>query len=164
MQPPIQSTGTVDRTVLRADLETTHQAFRDLVASVGGQGWHRRSSSTDWTNGQVLQHVLDALVRLPTEIEHARRGRDYLNPPQWLLPLMPRLNWFITCWHARGQTPARLLEGYEAAHRAALAAIDDVGDDEWQLGAHYFGEGYRTILGLCQMPNWHFRDHAAQVR
>ena len=164
MQPPVRPPVPIDRAALRADLEATHRAFRDLVASVGERGWHRRSAAAAWTNCQVLQHVVDALARVPTELDHARRHRDYLNPPRWLLPLMPRLNWLITWWNARGQTPARVLAHYEQAHLAALAAIDAVRDDEWQLGAHYFGEGYRTILDLCETPNWHFREHAAQVR
>ena len=153
MQPTVRPSAPIDRAALRADLEATHRAFGDLVASIDERGMQRRSAATAWTNCQVLQHVVDALARLPTEIDHARRGRDFLNPPPWLLPLMPRVNWFITWWNARGQTPARVLAGYEAAHRAALAAIDGVRDDEWQLGARYFGEGHRTILELCETPN-----------
>jgi len=112
-QPPV----TVDRAALGADLEATRKAFHDLVASIGEQGWHRRSAAMGWTNGQVLQHLVDALARVPAELEHARRGRDYLNPPRWLLPLMPRLNWLITRWNARGQTAARVLAAYAAQIR-----------------------------------------------
>ena len=162
-QPAAARIPAPDRAALCADLEATRRAFRDLVASVGEAGWHQPSAGTTWTKGQLLVHLADALARLPTELAHARRGRDYLNPPRPLLPLVPTIGWLMTWWSARGQTPASTLARYEAAHGAALAAIATVGDDEWGLGANYFGEGYRTIVDLCRQPNSHFLEHAAQV-
>jgi hypothetical protein len=165
MTKPVEQATAPDRNALLADLVTTRTAFRELLASVDERRWRQPSLGTAWTNGQVMVHVVDSLARLPTEIEHARRGRDFLKPPAaWLRPVFSRIAWLVTCSSARGQSPASALAGYEAAHAAALATIAGIGDDEWQLGAQFFGDGFRTILDRCRLPNSHFREHAKHVR
>ncbi len=44
-----------------------------------------------------------------------------------------------------------------------LNMIEGIRDDEWSRGAQCFGDGYKTVLDLCVLPNRHFQEHTAQV-
>jgi DinB family protein len=157
-------TGTLaDRAALRARLEETSLSFHALVESLTDQAWQRKSAATAWTVGEVLTHVANGLAHAPTAIEHARRGKAYLNLPTFLNWLTPPINRWQVTRRARGQTREMLLAQYDAAHRAMMTAIEGIRDDEWSRGAHCFGEGYKTILDLCLLPPQHFQEHAAQL-
>jgi DinB superfamily len=158
------ATGTPpDRAALRAQFEETRVSFHALVESLPDEAWQRKSVATAWTVGEVLTHVVNGLAHAPTAIEHARRGKTYLNLPTFLNWLTPLINRWQVTRSARGQTRELLLAQYDAAHSAMLSSLEGIRDDEWNLGAHCYGEGYKTILDLCLLPPQHFREHAAQL-
>src|ERR1051326_8429361 len=152
-----------DRTVLRSQLEETRCAFHALVEQLTDADWHRKTSSTAWTIGEVLTHLTYTLAHTPDAIEHVRQGKNYLNPPSFLNWLGHLINRRLAQQNARSQNRASILVWYDKAHTAMLAAVEGMRDDEWGRGAYCFGAGYKTILDLCQMLPGHFQEHAAQI-
>ena len=157
------STAIPDRTVLRRQLEETRSAFHTLLESLTDADWHRKTSSTAWTIGEVLTHFADALAGTPEAIEHVRQGKNYLNPPSFLSWLGPLINRRLVQQSARSQTRALILARYDKAHTAMVATVEGMRDDEWGRGAYCFGAGYKTILDLCLTLPSHFQEHAAQI-
>ncbi len=157
------STVIPDRTVLRRQLEETRSAFYTVVESLTDADWHRKTSSTAWTIGEVLTHLADALAGTPEAIEHVRLGKNYLNPPSFLSWLGPLINRRLVKQSARSQTRVSILARYDKAHTVMVATVEGIQDDEWGRGAHCFGAGYKTILDLCQTLPSHFQEHAAQI-
>jgi hypothetical protein len=157
------SIATPDRMVLCRQLEETRFAFHDVVESLTDADWHRKTSSTAWTIGEVLTHLTYTLAHTPEAIEHVRQGKNYLNPPSLLNWLGHLINRRLAQQSARTQTRASILAWYDKAHTAMLATVEGIGDDEWGRGAHCFGAGYKTVLDLCQMLPSHFQEHAAQI-
>ncbi len=82
------STVIPDRTVLRRQLEETRSAFYTVVESLTDADWHRKTSSTAWTIGEVLTHLADALAGTPEVIEHVRLGKNY--PESAIVPELAR--------------------------------------------------------------------------
>ena len=157
------STAIPDRTLLRRQLEETRSAFHAVVEQLSDADWHRKTSSTAWTIGEVLTHLTYTLAHTPEAIEHFRQGKNYLNTPSFLNWLGPLINRKLAQQSARGQTRASILVWYDKAHTAMLATVEGIGDDEWGRGAHCFGAGYKSILDLCQYLPGHFQEHAAQI-
>jgi hypothetical protein len=155
-----RSTALPDRTALRAQLEETRTAYHALIESLTDADWHRKTATTAWTVCEVATHLADGLARMPEAIAHVRQGKNYLNLPSWLRD--PLIRWLVK-WSARGQTRESTLVRYDKAYAAMLAALDGIREDEWNKGAYCYGEGYKTILDLCVLPNSHFQEHAAQV-
>ena len=152
-----------DRIVLRRQLEETRSALHDVVEQLSDADWHRKTSSTAWTIGEVLAHLTYTLAHTPEAIEHVRQGKNYLNPPSFLNWLGHLINRRLAQQSARSQTRASILAWYDKAYTAMLATVEGIGDDEWGRGAHCFGAGYKTVLDLCQMLPSHFQEHAAQI-
>jgi len=152
-----------DRAVLRTQLEETRAAFHALIDSLTDADWHRETVSTVWTVGEVMTHITVALTNKPKAIEHVRQGKDYMNLQGFLNWLTPMINRWLVKLCARGQTRETILARYDQAHTAMVVALEGIRDDEWGLGASCYGEGYKTILDLCMMPNSHFQEHASQV-
>ena len=72
------------------------------------------------------------------------------------------INLLLSKWSARGQTRQTILARYDAAHRALVTTIEGIHEDEWGRGAHCFGDGYKTVLDLRDIPNRHLQEHTAQ--
>jgi len=157
------STAIPDRTVFRCHLEETRSAFHAVVESLTDADWHRKTSSTAWTIGEMLTHLTFTLAHTPEAIEHLRQGKNYHNPPSFLNWLGHLINRRLAQQSARSQTRASILARYDKAHTAMLATVEGMRDDEWGRGANCFGAGYKTILDLCQMLSSHFQEHAAQI-
>ncbi len=145
------STTLPDRTILRAQLEEMRTAYHALMESLTDADWHRKTISTAWTVGEVMTHLADTLAEKPETIAHVRRGKNHLNLPPFLNWLAPGIGYLLVKGSARRQTCQTIL------------TLEGIRDDEWGGGAYCYGEGYKTILGLCVMPNRHFKEHAAQV-
>jgi DinB superfamily len=152
-----------DRTVLCRQLEETRCAFHAVVEQLSDADWHRKTSTTAWTVGEVLTHLAYILAHTPEAIEHVRQGKNYHNPPSFLNWLGHLINRRLAQQSARGQTRASILAWYDQAHTAMLATVEGIGDDEWGRGAYCFGAGYKTVLDLCHQLSSHFQEHAAQI-
>ncbi len=157
------STALPDRAEFRARLEETRLAFHALMELLTDADWHRKTATTAWTVCEVMTHLADGLARMPEAIGHVRQGKNYLNLPSFLNWLAHPTNRWLVKWSARGQTRESILARYNQAHTAILATLEGIRDDEWGCGAYCYGEGYKTILDLCEMPNRHFKEHAVQV-
>jgi hypothetical protein len=157
------STAIPDRTVLRRQLEETRCAFHAVVEQLSDADWHQKASSTAWTIGEVLTHLVYSLAHTPEAIEHVRQEKNYHNPPSFLSWLGHLINRRLAQQSARSQTRTSILARYDKAHTAMLATVEGMRDDEWGRGAYCFGAGYKTILDLCQMLPGHFQEHAAQI-
>ncbi len=152
-----------DRPALCARLEETRLAFHALMESLTEADWHRKTATTAWTVCEVATHLADGLARMPEAIAHVRQGKNYLNLPSFLNWLTHPINRWLVKWSARGQTRESILYRYDKAHISLVATLEGIQGDEWACGAYCYGEGYKTILDLCVMPNRHLKEHAAQV-
>jgi hypothetical protein len=152
-----------DRAALRAQLEETRLAFHALGESLPDEEWDSKHTSTGWTVRELISHIVDGLAHTPDAIDHARRGKPFLNLPPVLNWLTAPINFWLSKWKARGQTRQTVLARYDAAHQALLNKIQRIRDDEWSRGAHCYGDGYKTVLDLCVLPNRHLQEHAAQL-
>ncbi|WP_069802389.1 DinB family protein [Thermogemmatispora onikobensis] len=152
-----------DRSALCAQLEETRLAFHALVASLSEEVWHSKHTASAWTVRELLSHIVDGLAHAPDAIDHARHGKPFLNLPPFLHWLTAPANFWLSKWHARGQTRQTILARYDAAHQVLLHKIEGIRDDEWSRGAPCYGEGYKTVLDLCVLPIRHLSEHAAQL-
>jgi hypothetical protein len=152
-----------DRTALRAQLEETRTAYHALMESLSDADWSQKTHATAWTVGEMMTHLADTLADKPAAIASVRRGKNYLNPPRGLHWLAMRIQYRLAKKSARGQTRQTILARYDQAYAALLATLDGIKDQEWELGAFCFGEGYKTIFDVCQMVVSHFQEHAAQI-
>jgi DinB superfamily len=152
-----------DRSTLCARLEETRLAFHALVESLSDEEWYSNHSSTGWTVRELISHIVDGLAHAPDAIDHVRRGKQFLNLPPLLNWLTAPINFWLSKWNARAQTRQTVLMRYDAAHQALLNKIERIRDDEWSRGAHCYGDGYKTVLDLCILPNRHLQEHAAQL-
>jgi hypothetical protein len=157
------STALPDRAALQARLEETRLAFHTLIESLTDEEWDSKHTSTAWTVRELLSHIVDGLAHTRDAIDHARRGKQFLNLPPFLNWLTQPGNFWLSKWNARGQTRQAVLVRYDAAHHGMLNTIEGIRDDEWSRGAQCFGDGYKTVLDLCMLPNRHFQEHTAQV-
>ncbi len=152
-----------DCSALCTRLEETRLAFHALVESLPDEEWYSKHTSTGWTVRELISHIVDGLAHTPDAIDHARRGKPFLNLPPLLNWLTHPANYWLSKWNARGQTRQTVLARYDAAHLALLNKLESIRDDEWSRGAHCYGEGYKTVLDLCVLPNRHLEEHAAQL-
>jgi hypothetical protein len=149
------------REALREHLTSTQMDFHVLLDGLTNADLGRRSGNPAWTVGAVLTHLVWGLELLPREVASARKSRGMYNLPPILRDV---LNAWVTRLAARGQTLESLRQRYDAAFAAAIATLDGVGDNEWQLGARFWSEGFRDIAGLYAGPVDHLAEHAGDVR
>jgi DinB superfamily len=152
------ASSTTDRVALRVGLEATRAAFLDLVDRVAGKRWHQKSPATAWTVAEVLVHLTWALEYLPQEVTRARRGEGMFNFPKWVAD--PFSYWYIRLT-ARNSTPESIRQRYSAAIDAAIRALEQVPDSDWERGANFYGEGFHTVADLFQAPARHLAEHTA---
>lgn len=141
---------------LRAELEATRRRFHKLVAAYDGPAWRQNDPNTKWTFGEVLVHLTSTMEDMPKEVACARHGRGMYNFPPWLRD--PISLWYFR-WMARNASPTDRVRRYGAAIDDTLHVLDAIGDDEWERGANFYGEGYYTIEDLFHVPAEHLAHH-----
>lgn len=149
-----------DRDVIRAEWRAMRDEFYALLDEAEAV-WDHRPPSTRFTMRQIFGHLLEEVKELPEMVERARAGEDFLNLPSFLVH---PLNYLHTHWVSRGETPQSVAEKYDKYFEKALAALDEVEDDEWDRGAYFFDAGYWTVEDVFHNVPAHFQEHAAQVR
>lgn len=150
-----------NRIALRVGLERLRADFERLMDDVSDPQWGQQSRNTRWSNGDVLVHLLQNLTFLPRLVDRARRGKDMLNFSQSILA---PVNFLLVKWQARRYKRSTLKTAYGRAIEQALATLDGVRDDEWELGGHFFGAGFQDIAQLFQAQIDHFAAHETDVR
>jgi hypothetical protein len=148
------------RETLRFELEATRTLYLELAASANESNWNNRSGNPAWTVGQVLGHIVLIFQAIPTKIGRVRRGKGLPKPPDFLFN---PLNVWSTRLATRKFRPDNVVEAYEEAHKAALAALDDVKDDEWSLAASFFGQ-HQDIPEFFHYHARHVREHEPDIR
>jgi DinB superfamily len=149
------------RQTIRAHLTAARAGFHALLDGLTDADLRRPSGNPAWTVRAVLTHLVWSLELLPREVASARKGRGMYNFPPIL---RDGLNAWATRLAARGRTIETLRQRYDAAYSAALALLDGLGDDELQLGARFWSEGFRDIAGLYAAQVDHLAEHADAVR
>ena len=158
-QEQLLSTKSESRCVaLRAELEATRTAFHTLLDSVSITGWRQKGSSSAWTIGEIFVHLTWALEYLPKEVESARHGHGMFNLPKQLSDALSY--WYIR-WIARTATPVSIGRRYDKAMDATIALLDTIPDDDWKLGADFYGEGFHSVEDLFLAPARHFNEHTS---
>jgi hypothetical protein len=145
---------------LHSELEATRVAFHSLLNTVSNAGWRKKSPSSAWTIGEVFVHLTWALEFLPKEVESARRGRGKFNLPK---QLSDELSYWYIRWIARTATHVSIGRRYDKAMDAAIALLDTIPDDDWKLGADFYGEGFHSVEDLFLVPARHFKEHTSDL-
>lgn len=154
--------GTVpDKDAIRTEWAEMREGFHRLLAEIPDEAWRRKSKATRWTVAELCAHIAHDVEHVPEFVDHARRGKDFLNLPPFLTGIM---NWLLMKILGRKATPASLARKFDEDYERALELLDEVEDDEWQRGAHFFGEGRWTVKYIFHQSPQHFEEHAAQVR
>jgi DinB superfamily len=162
-ESPAQGSAAPDRAILCIRLEETRVSFHTLIASLTDEEWGSKRTSTRWTARELIAHIVDGLAHTPEAIEHVRRGKQFLNLPPFLNWLTAPINLLMSKWSARGQTRQTTLARYDTAHQALLATIEGIQENEWARGALCYGEGYKTVRDLCEIPSRHLQEHTVQL-
>jgi len=147
-----------DRGALRARLEATRSAVRELVASISDEQWRGKSGNRAWTCGQMATHLAlnDNMLGL---IEKARKGKGF-NPPMFVVNIA---NVFMTRRSARNVTRESLLAGFDAGTSRLLGLLDQTTDDELRVGVKVLGE-QTTVAGLFERLPAHLAEHEVDLR
>ncbi len=150
----------VDRESIRAELAATRITFTNLVESLSAEDWDRPTSNPSWTVGNLLHHIVSSLELVPLEVEHARQGKGLYNLPRFV---RDPLSAWLTRWETRHESLGTVAARYEKAYEAALGTLDQVREDEWRLGAEFWGEGFLDIEGLLRSQARHFAEHSSDI-
>jgi uncharacterized damage-inducible protein DinB len=162
---------------IRMELETTRNAFHDLLSSLSADDFRRQSLNPGWTNGEILAHMTFGFIILKTLLPMARvwgrLPRESSRPFAELLNAVTRpFNW-INALGARMQgkviTRERVGGIFDQAISALLRQVDTIKTEEWQRGMYYptrwdanFSE-FMTLEKLFRYPIIHFNFHMAQI-
>jgi len=149
---------------LRAELESTQEAYHQLLADVPDNAWELPTSNPAWNVRQLLNHIIMAHKYLPQDIKMIRSGR-MMAPPAWLFNW---LNIYITRWQAHGQDRDGLIAKYDAAHDTIIALLETIQPNEWELQGPYPAinnnlGGNQTIADMFHYLTIHFHEHAMDV-
>ena len=153
-----QQTMTPDRQAFRAEIESTRTAFHDLLDSLSGDDWKKKSANPAWSVGQLMWHVSHGMGFFTQAVGYCRKGKGP-NPPSWLIG--PG-NVLQTRFGSRGATRQSAREKFGRATDALLSCLDGVRDDEWSKGARIYGNDY-TIASTFPEVAEHFREHERDI-
>ena len=151
----------VDRTKIRTEWEAMRNEYHTLVDSIPPTAFRHSTIDTRWTIAEILTHMVQTIELMPRAIKSLRRGKDFINLPNMIVE---STNFFLVKMIALNITPKTLLTRYDQAFDIAMQVWDRVDDDEWDKGACYLGEGYKTLADYYKNALAHFDEHAAQIR
>jgi len=157
--PPVTP---VDRAALRADLERTHAAYRELINGMPDAAWGATSGNHAFTCGQLAWHIASGLEFSAQLIESAREGKQ-TNVPSFLMPLGYKLNEFRIRRSSRSATKDSVLADYERHQARLLGLLDGLRDDEFAIVKTNFGMT-QAVRDMFRVPVEHFAEHAPEIR
>lgn len=150
-----------DKDEIRAKWSVMYAEFLQLLADIPRDAWRRKSIGTRWNIAELCAHIAHDVEGVPMFVDHARRGKDLFNLP---LSISNPVNGLVTKFIGRKASSDSLAKKFKVDYKKALAVLDTVQDDEWQQGAHFFGEGFWTVAFIFHQSPDHFAEHAAQIR
>jgi len=155
--PAHASSATPDRTAIRAELEAARRDYHELLNRLTRADWKKPSTNPAWNVGQLMYHVAMGIGFMPSGIANAKKGKGF-NPP-----FANFLNvWSVRLLALRATRPS-CKRKYDEGHTKMLAALDQVKNNEWQMGAKNFG-AVHTVENLFHSVKEHMDEHAAQIR
>jgi hypothetical protein len=149
---------TPDRQEIRVELETTRTAYHELLASLSGEDWKKKSDNPAWSVGQLMWHLGYGMEFFPKSVEYCRKGSGP-NPPSFLVG--PG-NVLLTRFGSRGAKPESVAKKYDAGLDDLIACLDGVQDGEWTKSARIYGNDY-TIESTFREVAVHFREHESDI-
>ncbi|MEZ4770639.1 MAG: DinB family protein [Caldilineales bacterium] len=165
------SYSTTTRDQLRREIEDTRTAFHQLLASIPVDAYRLPTDNPAWNVGQVLYHMSLAPRLLGGDAKMIRGQSRLLRLVPAVVPrrLFDWLNKEWTRTRARNPSPAFLAGEYDKAHAAALRALAETDDADFQLRVHYpdwdpLLSGDVTLERLFHYVKAHFDSHAGQLR
>ena len=151
----------LNRPESNSEWESMREEFHILVGNLSETDLKRKTLDTRWSVGEILEHMVQSLALIPQEIVSVRKGKDFMNLP---ISIVGAGNWILIKLRARHATPQSLLARYDRAFTVAVQAWENVREDEWAKGAHFYGEGYCTLANNLALAPSHFREHAGQIQ
>lgn len=158
------------REELEFEIDETRIGFERLLNSIPEKAYDLPSDNPAWTIGEVLYHMSIA-PRLMNRDVKMILGQNWVYR---LIPiLVPRrlFNWLnetLTRYGARNVSREFLSVEYEKAHRAALKALSEVDDQDFDRFVFYpdwdpLLSGEVTLERLFRYARAHFESHAKQL-
>ena len=155
----IASPRTVDRTTLRAELESARTDFHALLQAVPADRWNQRTPNRSWNMRQTLWHMAWVTEWLVEVVDRCKQDNG-MNPPSILINSM---NKWMAKRGSRNATPESVAEKYDAAHQQLVAALNGVQDVEWAKGTKMFGR-FQTVELTLHIPRMHVDEHSRHIR
>jgi hypothetical protein len=156
------TTPTVDKAAIRAALERTHDAYRDLIAQIPDEKWHATSGNRAFTCGQLAWHIASGLEFSAGLIEAARKGKQ-TSIPSFLMPIGYKLNELRIRRGASKATRDSVLADYDRHQARLLRLLDDVADADFAITKTNYAIT-RTVREMFQIPVEHLAEHAPEIR
>jgi len=159
------------REELKREIESTRQAFHELLNSIPEKAFDLPSDNPGWTIGEVLYHMSIAPRFLGSDVKMITRQNWAYRIIPVIIPkaLFDWLNLKFTKFGARNVSPEFLAQEYDRAHASTLRALDQVSDSDFEKHVHYpdwdpLLSGEVTVARLFHYVKDHFDSHADQVR
>ena len=149
-----------DKAVLREELETARRAFHELLEAIPAEVWNVQAANSAWTVRQEMWHIAWGARFMLNLIKNARRGIGLPKPP---MRIADRLNALYTRLRSLGATRSSIARRYDKTHRAVLAELDAIQEQDWSRVVSVFGEKQDLLYLLEGIPH-HFEEHAARIR
>ncbi|HEX5479337.1 MAG TPA: DinB family protein [Dehalococcoidia bacterium] len=151
-----------DKAAIRAELERTHDGYRELVAAIPDAKWHATSGNRAFTVGQLASHLAGSVDFTIGLIEAARKGKQ-TNVPSFLMPLGYKLNEIRIRRGASKATRDSVLAAYDGSQARLLRLLDDVSDAELAIVKTNFGDT-QSVREMFKIPVEHLAEHAPDIR
>ncbi len=146
----------------RAALDESRAEYRELFGGMTDEDLSRRPPGYTWTNRQTAWHLAFLQNRIPRTAPRIRSGRG-MDPPKLVWRMMGIGFDVYAKLSGRRANRERLLAWYDEGHQAAVALLDDVGEDEWERRAPWLG-GQASLADQFGFLRAHFSEHAADLR
>jgi hypothetical protein len=153
---------TVDKDAVRADLQRTHDAYRELIAQIPDEKWTATTGNAAFTCGQLAWHMASALDFSAKLIEAARNGKQ-TNVPSFLMPLGYKINELLIRRRSRTATRDSVLADYERENARLLRLLDEVTEAELAIVKTNYAIT-QSVREMFNVPAEHFAEHAPQIR
>ena len=150
------TTLTVDQ--IRAELELTRTAYRELAKSLTPEDYRKKTGNSAWTVGQLMWHMAWGL-QYATASSDALRGKKQFAPPQGIFNM---INPWLTRWGARGATGESVTKKYDESHAKVLSALATLTDEDLGKTVKPIYEEQTVGYGF-QMPARHFEEHNVDI-
>jgi hypothetical protein len=165
-----------ERIILK-ELETVKKEFHQLLDSLSNEDLKRVSKNTDWTNGEILFHMVFAFMLLSSLIPlvklFGKLPQKYSKVFSQLLNSSTKpFNW-INSFGARGggrfHSREMLEKRFDSTIGKLIKRLNNTKEKELDLGMYYpvkwdslFDE-YMTLEKLFYYPVKHFQFHKKQI-